>query len=257
MLEKAVRSALHQTLSPIEVLVCDDGSSDNSRAIIEAIGDRRVRWLGGPRGGRPAIPRNRGIRESRGDWLAFLDDDDEWLPEKLERQLALAKKLGCLATCTNARRYVPNRGDLGCYLSWKEERITFDSLLKDNQVVCSSAMVRKSLFESVYGFPEDAQLKAVEDYALWLRIASKTDFGFDADSLVIYRDDTTNSIRKGEEDVWRQRQAVFSDFLIWSEASTNGQHYAVNIRRRMFRDSVARFSIRLKTHIKRIIRVFS
>ncbi len=61
MLERAVRSALNQTLPPLEILVCDDGSSDDSRAVIEA------------------------IRASRGEWIAFLDDDDEWRPEKWER----------------------------------------------------------------------------------------------------------------------------------------------------------------------------
>jgi glycosyltransferase involved in cell wall biosynthesis len=61
MLERAVRSALNQTLPPLEILVCDDGSSDDSRAVIEAMG------------------------ASRGEWIAFLDDDDEWRPEKWER----------------------------------------------------------------------------------------------------------------------------------------------------------------------------
>src|SRR5262249_7122187 len=83
----AVESALAQTHAPLEVLVCDDGSSDDSAQRVGALPDPRVRWLPGPRGGRPAIPRNRGIAAARGEWLAFLDSDDEWLPDKLERQL--------------------------------------------------------------------------------------------------------------------------------------------------------------------------
>src|SRR5512135_2903291 len=112
-LERAVRSALDQTVVPQEVLVCDDGSTDDSRRIVEAIGDPRVRWVEGPRGGRPAIPRNRGIRESSGEWLAFLDSDDEWMRDKLARQLAAAAGSGCRAVCTNAERFIPGRGVAG------------------------------------------------------------------------------------------------------------------------------------------------
>lgn len=216
-LEKAVISVLNQTYPVYEVLVCDDGSTDDSRKIIAAIGDNRIRWVDGPRGGRPAIPRNRGIRESKGEWLAFLDDDDEWLSEKLEKQVTLVRKLGCQAACSNAKRFVPSQGIVGLCIALEHERITFDDLLRVNQVICSSALVHKSLVTSVKGFPEDEQLKAVEDYALWLRIASMTDFAFVTEPLVIYRDDPGNSIRGAEGKYWHQRKTVLSDFLHWNQ----------------------------------------
>ena len=82
----AIQSALSQTLPPLEVLVCDDGSTDGSAEAVAALDDPRVRWLTGPHAGYPAVPRNRGLREARGEWVAFLDDDDVWLPEKLAVQ---------------------------------------------------------------------------------------------------------------------------------------------------------------------------
>src|SRR4051794_13419670 len=85
----AIQSVLNQTYPPREVLVCDDGSTDNSVDVVAQLDDQRIRWLPGGRGGRPAIPRNRGIGAATGEWLAFLDSDDEWLPDKLERQLGL------------------------------------------------------------------------------------------------------------------------------------------------------------------------
>lgn len=216
-IEKAVRSALSQTLPPSEVLVCDDGSTDNTRELVHAINDARVRWLQGPRGGRPAIPRNRGIKESRGEWLAFLDSDDEWLPEKLEKQLCLAKNLNCKAISSNAHRFVPGKGIEGDLLSRTNEQITFDDLLYVNQIICSSILVHRSLFAIVDGFPEDPQLKALEDYALWLRIATQTDFAFVTEPLLIYRDDPLNSLRNKGTDIWTQRKAVLTDFKSWGQ----------------------------------------
>ena len=216
-IEKAVRSALNQTIPPLEVLVCDDGSTDNTRDIIQSINDPRVKWIEGARGGRPAIPRNRGIRESKGYWLAFLDSDDEWLPEKLEKQLLLVGKLNCKAACTSAYQYIPGEEKKGELLSWDQEKITFKELLKVNHVICSSAVIHRSLFEMVDGFPEGEELKGLEDYALWLRVATQTDFSFLNEPLLIYRDDPENSIRGGGVDVWSQRQRVLMDFRTWGK----------------------------------------
>jgi len=235
-LEKAVRSALEQTLSPLEVLVCDDGSTDGSKERVDSIGDSRVRWIEGPRGGRPAIPRNRGIKESKGSWLAFLDDDDEWLPEKLETQLNLAKNSGCQAVCSNARRYIPGKGLDGNLLECDSERITFNSLLQVNQVICSSSLVSKTLISIVAGFPEDQHLKAWEDYAFWLRIATQTDFAFVAEPLLIYRDDVSSSLRNENVDELTQRKAVFGNFTYWGEQQGISEDFLRKTRRQVWRE---------------------
>lgn len=233
-IEKAVRSALAQTLSPLEVLVCDDGSTDDTEQIIKSISDERVRWVPGPRGGRPAIPRNRGIRESRGEWLAFLDSDDEWLPEKLEKQLSLAEKTDCKAACCNAYRFVPGKGVDGVLLSWGAERVTFSDLLQVNQVICSSALIQRSLIGATIGFPEEPQLKASEDYALWLRVATQTDFAFVNEPLVIYTDDPINSVRKVETNVWRQRKNVTNDFLFWGHSNHISDEFMRKAKRQRY-----------------------
>jgi len=220
MIEKAIRSAINQTLSPLEVLVCDDGSTDNSEIIVNSINDSRVKWVPGPHRGLPAIPRNRGISESRGEWLAFLDSDDEWLPGKLQKQLQLAHKLNCKALCANAYHFVPEKGIVDNLLSWSKEIISFDDLVKGNQVICSSSLIHRSLLESVTGFPEDPEV--IEDYALWLRVATQTYFAFVNEPLLIYRDDPENSIRgKITEDIPLQRKHVLSDFAKWAETAKN------------------------------------
>lgn len=90
LLHRAIDSVLRQTLKELEIVVVVDGHDPESIAVLESIPDTRVRWiaLGGASGGSRA--RNAGVAASKGEWIAFLDDDDEWLPEKLQRQLAAA-----------------------------------------------------------------------------------------------------------------------------------------------------------------------
>lgn len=216
-LEATVRSALAQIVPPLEVLVCDDGSTDGSEGVVRAISDPRVRWVPGRRGGWPAIPRNRGIREARGNWVAFLDSDDEWLPEKLRKQLSQAAASGCPAACSNARRRVPGAGTAGLLLADLPDRVTFDDLLQVNHVVCSSVIAEKSLVLRASGFPESPELKAIEDYALWLRIATITDFACSREPLLWYNDDPAASLRRDDPDVRVQRSRVLADFRSWVE----------------------------------------
>ena len=219
----AVDSVLRHTHAPLEVLVCDDGSTDDTQERIRRIADPRVCWLPGPRGGRPAIPRNRGIAAARGEWLAFLDSDDEWLPEKLARQLAALHASGRRASSTNARRLVPGAGPAGTLHDGGDMVLGLAQLLADNRVVCSSAVIHKSLMAETEGFPEAAGLRALEDYALWLRVSCFTEFDYLPEPLVIYRDDPPNSVRAFDRDGRNQRFAVLSDFLAWCRRHPSGQ----------------------------------
>ena len=219
----AVASALNQTHAPLEVLVCDDGSTDDSEERIRRMSDPRVRWLPASRGGRPAIPRNRGIAAARGEWLAFLDSDDQWLPEKLARQLAALRASGRRASSTNASRLVPGLGPAGTLHDGGETVLGLAQLLADNRVVCSSAVIHKSLMAETEGFPEAAGLRALEDYALWLRVSCFTEFDYLPEPLVIYRDDPPNSVRAFDLDGRNQRFTVLSDFLAWCRRHPSGQ----------------------------------
>ncbi len=216
-LEEAVRSALAQTIRPLEVLVCDDGSEDGSEGIVRSIGDPRVRWIPGDHSGRPAIPRNRGIGVACGEWLAFLDSDDTWLPEKLEKQLSLAAESGCRAVCSNAYQRVPGKGEDGLLLERMADRIAFDDLLRGNHVICSSTLVETSIVRRASGFPEAIEMRGFEDYALWLRIATMTDFAYVSEPLLRYNDDPEGSIRRDSPDPSVQRVRIFKDFLSWGE----------------------------------------
>jgi teichuronic acid biosynthesis glycosyltransferase TuaG len=199
-IENAIRSCLRQTAQPKEVLVCDDGSTDNSEEIVRSIGSGIVRWLPGSRSGGPASPRNMGIKTSNGEWIAFLDSDDEWLEKKLESQLALASSLGCKACSTNALRRVNGKLMDSILLDRRQGRITIFDLLRMNEVVCSSMMIHRTIANRAGRFNVSPSLKAFEDYDYWLRIALFTDIAYVEKPLVIYSDMPHVSLRsKGIE----------------------------------------------------------
>jgi len=166
-LEATIASVRAQTLVPDEIVVVDDGSTDGTAELAEDLGVRCIR----KQNGGPASARNRGVKETKAPLLAFLDADDLFLPDKLERQLALLSQGGIVACCSNAwviqddkQRRLKNRGDVASAL-------TFKSLLEGNPVICSTVVVRRDCFEEAGGFDEDRVLIATEDYDLWLRLA--------------------------------------------------------------------------------------
>ena len=224
-IEKAVLSALRQTHYIKEVLVCDDGSTDNSEKIVSAIKDERVKWIKGIHYGIPSIPRNRGIQLSTGEWIAFLDSDDEWLPDKVLQQIELAEKLATSAVCSNVFR-IKAHVSPSLYLQYANEKISFNDLLRTNFVICSTAMIKRSLLNITSGFPESPELKALEDYALWLRVATQTDFAYVNAPLVNYTDEPLQSVRANDVNVWAQRKKVFHDFQCWIKNTGSPAHIA-------------------------------
>jgi glycosyltransferase involved in cell wall biosynthesis len=192
LLVEAVQSALAQTFGDVEVIIADDGSTDGSAELVAALGDERVELLRLDHSGMPAVARNAAFSRSRGEFVAFLDSDDVWFPEKLERQVAvLDRSQGVGLVCSNAsiidedgneirRHYLPpGEGASGEVL---------EQLLEVNFVVNSSAVTRRTLIERAGAFSEDPRLRAVEDYDLWLRLGATCEVVYLAEVLVGYRE---------------------------------------------------------------------
>ncbi len=216
-LRRAIESVLNQTLSPLEILVCEDGSSVETRELVESFNDPRVKWLPGLHAGRPAIPRNRGIQAAQGVWLAFLDDDDTWLPEKLEKQMTLVDLNNLLAVCTNAWRVTnQNQNELFFYQPITNE-FDFKQLINNNWIISSSVLFHSKLIKKVIGFPESEKLTALEDYGLWLRISTFTKFGLLEEPLITYNDDPRQSLRKNDETEQQQKKKILLDLKCWAK----------------------------------------
>jgi teichuronic acid biosynthesis glycosyltransferase TuaG len=167
--ERALLSALEQTEPPLEVLVCDNGSSDDTEARMRAweTRDRRVRYLRTPvNSGTPGSTRNLGMECARGEWIAFLDDDDEWLPGKLAAQTAGAADADVIAT--NALRSGGGLYFPAAPAAWRPTR---GDLLRANPIITSSVLVRRDNLMAAGGFSTDPRMRGLEDYGTWLQLA--------------------------------------------------------------------------------------
>jgi len=180
----ALDSVLKQTYKDYEIIIIDDGSNDDTKEVLKSY-QGNIRYFYQDNSGIPTT-RNKGIREARGEYIAFLDSDDYWLPEKLERQIECFSKnphYGMVATrCSSIRpdgrlREKNRPGKSGWVLI---------DLFKANFIRTSSAMIKKECFDKVEMF--DESLPECEEYDLWLRIARKYPVGFINDPLTVYTD---------------------------------------------------------------------
>jgi glycosyltransferase involved in cell wall biosynthesis len=166
---QAIDSVLAQRDVRVELIVIDDGSTDDTWQVLESYGDaiRKERQANGG----PDRARNLGARLATGDWLAFLDADDEWLPDKLAKQLALATDDAALIY-TDRR----NIGACGRVAELQSDSVpqyegdVFEPLLLDNFITMSSVLLRRDWFERLGGFTPG--MIACEDWDLWLRYAA-------------------------------------------------------------------------------------
>jgi glycosyltransferase involved in cell wall biosynthesis len=188
--ERALQSALDQTEPPFEVLVCDNGSADDTSARMREWErrDARVRYLRTERNsGTPATTRNMGIEHARGELVAFLDDDDEWLPDKLAAQARARQESGDDVIAANALR-TSNGSEYfeGAPQLWHPSR---EDLLRANPIICSSVLAPRQALQAVGGFPTELRLKGLEDYAAWLTLAEHgLRFSVLGEPLVRYED---------------------------------------------------------------------
>ncbi len=171
MLCRALRSVAAQTHCDHEIIVVDDGSTDDTVSAVRAAG-MPIRYLRQDHAGVSAA-RNRGVAAARGGWIAFLDSDDEWLPQKLARQAAFVATHASTNACQtdeiwirDGRRVNPGRRHR------KPSGDIFAASLELCLVSPSAVMLRRTTFERLGGFDEG--LPACEDYDLWLRLAVDT-----------------------------------------------------------------------------------
>jgi glycosyltransferase involved in cell wall biosynthesis len=186
-LRAAIRSVEKQTFQDFEIIIVDDGSTDETARVVHDFADPRIHYLRHGRNlGEPAA-RNTGMRHTSGQYLAFLDDDDEWLPRKLEKQVSLLDccrpHVGLVYTglwringCTRERigLWTPDkRGDV------------FRDMCRQNWIgTPSSVLVRRECFDRVGEFDESIAYGA--DYDMWLRISETFAVDYIREPLVFY-----------------------------------------------------------------------
>lgn len=202
---EAIRSALRQVPPPTEVLVVDDGSTDGSAAAVrDAFGaEPSLRVIVQENAG-PSRARNRGIAEAACPYLAFLDADDEWLPDKLALQghvLASEPAVGLVA-CDWVRERPRAGGTGGRAPAAPWSRLTYRDCLVLNRFQTSTVLMRTELARALGGF--DAAVDGAEDWDLWVRAAQSAGVVKLNRPLVVYRDVPTGY----SKDVWRVYQTM-------------------------------------------------
>ena len=193
---RSVRSVLNQTYQDFELIIVDDGSTDNTKELVADFNDERIRYVRHEGNKGEAAARNTGIKAARCDYIAYQDSDDEWLPEKLARQMELLEDAspevgviytGFWKTENHRRTYIP--------FSWvsRKNGNIHRELLKGNFIGGPVTLIKKECFEKAGMFNEE--IFHLEDWELWLRISKYYHFKYIDEPLVIahYHSDNVSS----------------------------------------------------------------
>ena len=193
----AVESALNQSLKPDRVLVVDDGSSaEISSRLRKDLAELGVEYMVLEHTGHPGKVRKIGVEALDTDWVAFLDSDDSWTPEKLQIQMSHLGKSRNSASCTNA--FIDAEATKTYLSGIRVNQIDLKDLLRRNSVICSSAVVKREILVNSGGFVADFNSIGAEDYATWLRVSSQTKWDFINQPLVRYDSESLDSISKSQ-----------------------------------------------------------
>lgn len=194
---RSVRSALSQTYGNLEVIVVDDGSSDGTVEALEQF-EGQIMILRQANGG-PSLARNFGASKARGAILAFLDSDDEWLPDKIEKQVHMMLAYGPTMPCCVCNASYTDGRETPARTSFELAGLNspFEVAILENPVAVitstfllfnQAAAIRREAFERVGGY--DEKLRLLEDYELSLRLATLGPWGLLREPLVLKNEDT-------------------------------------------------------------------
>jgi len=180
-LRAAVDSVFAQTYEDWELIVADDGSEEETRTYLRSLAQKakvRVLWL--THSGFPGAVRNAALREAQGEYIAFLDSDDLWMPTKLEMQLATLRAHPNLQWSYTAIHHINHAGaQINAAISarwvWYEGPIFEHLLTLKAGIAMPTVMIGRQLLEQIGGF--DEHQKQHEDYHLWLRLAMLSEIG--------------------------------------------------------------------------------
>ncbi|MFC1848268.1 glycosyltransferase family 2 protein [Chloroflexota bacterium] len=178
LVTRAIDSVLVQTYPYLEVVVVDDGSTDNTTDVVGSYADERVKCVKHRKNRGVSAARNAGINVSRGEFIGFLDSDDEWLPEKLERQVEKFKSASVNTGLVYGGYEVIDSGS-NKTISWenpKKRGPVFRYLLKEDFIGSPTPLVKRECFEKAGCFDEELQF--CEDWDMWLRIAQYYEFDY-------------------------------------------------------------------------------
>ena len=232
MVREAVASVLAQTEAAGEVIVVDDGSTDDTAFILKSFGSSIRTIVQGHQG--VSVARNSGIRAASGEWLAFLDSDDLWLPRKLRVQLDFFSEHREFKICQTEETWLRNGHQLNPKKYHKKPRGNcFPQLLERCLISPSAVMIHRELFDEVGLFNEF--LPVCEDYDLWLRIGCRHPVGLVERPLVIKRGGHADQLSSSSPGFDRYRIQALVNLLQKERLSPSQQELALEALRQKCR----------------------
>ena len=224
-IEQSIRSVLSQTYTDWELLIVDDCSTDNTTSIVASFKDKRIHYQRNTNNMGAALTRNEALKIAKGKYIAFLDSDDIWDAEKLERQIAYMQQTGYAFTFTNYRIINEDGSSQGKELQMPSS-MTYHQYLRNTAIGCLTVIIDK---EQTGDF-RMPNIKSSHDFALWLQIMKR---GFNAYSMPQClasdrRVTTSNTAKKWKaaQDVWRVYREIENINLIYATFCFLG--YAIN-----------------------------
>ena len=181
-IDESIRSVLAQTYKDWELIIVDDCSTDNTAEIVGQYTDPRIRYMRNERNMGAALTRNRALREAKGRYIAFLDSDDLWLPEKLEKQIAFMEQNGYAFTYHEYTEIDEASKPLGIYVSGKKHVRPFDM-----KSCCWPGCLTVIYDSQVVGLIQIPDIKKNNDSAMWLQVIQKADCYLLQENLALYR----------------------------------------------------------------------
>ena len=206
---QAIRSVLGQTFTGWELLVVDDGSTDQTAAVVGSfVNEPRIKYTHQENRGQAAA-RNQAMDAARGTWLAFLDQDDIWMADKLEKQLSIAHRYSCDVVFSDGFTFEADKVSdesrpFNTIVGKFDGPTMFELLFQSNRIPVLSALVRTAVLQSVGRLEESSAIQNCDDYDMWLRLAAHgARFYGMPDRLVRYRTHPTQA----SSNILQQRRA--------------------------------------------------
>ena len=186
---ETIKSVLAQTYTNWELLFVDDCSTDNSIEVVKSFNDSRIKIFQNEKNSGAAVSRNWALREAKGEWIAFLDSDDIWLPEKLEKQISFMEKNGYKFSYTNYVEMDVDGNRNGVAVTGPK-KITKCGMFSYCWPGCLTVMYKANEI----GLIQIADIKKNNDYAMWLKVSKKANCYLLKENLAIYRRGRAGSI---------------------------------------------------------------
>ena len=188
-IRNTIQSVLEQTYQNWELIIVDDCSTDNTDEVVASFKDDRIKYFHNDRHSGAAVSRNRALREAKGRWMAFLDSDDLWMPEKLEKQISFMESNGYSFSYTKYQELDVDGNSTGVIITGPK-KVTGTGMFNYCWPGCLTVMYDRN----VIGLIQIEDIKKNNDYAMWLKVCRKADCYLLEENLGKYRKGRTGSV---------------------------------------------------------------